>query len=148
MVRGASRENMHEVRQARLVQPLIGTIVYAAILTVLLIMPMSGTHVRRAYLRELELRSTWHSLVDIAVNIAAFAPLGWGLHRVSRRLGLFTDKTTLIAVAVAVALFSLVMETVQYFLPTRYSSILDVAADTVGGILGSWLELHTSRRVR
>jgi glycopeptide antibiotics resistance protein len=137
---------MNAVRQAR--QPLLGTIVYASILTVLLIMPTSGTHVRGRYLREYDLRLTWHSLVDIAVNIAAFAPLGWGLHRVSRRLGLLTAKTTLIAVAVAVALFSLVIETVQYSLPTRYSSILDVAADTVGGILGSWLELHTGRDAR
>jgi VanZ family protein len=82
--------------------------------------------VRGGYLREHDLQLRWHSLVDIAV----------------------TAKATLSAVAVAVALFSLVIETAQYFLPTRYSSILDVAADTVGGILGGWLELHTGRDAR
>jgi glycopeptide antibiotics resistance protein len=139
---------MKEVRNVPLARPLSGTILYAAILTVLLVIPMTGTHVRRGYLRELNLRSTWHTLADITFNIAAFAPLGWGLHRVSRRLGLLTEKTNLVAVALAVAVFSLVMETVQYFLPTRYSSILDVATDTVGGIVGGWLEQHASRDSR
>ena len=46
----------------------------------------------------------------------------------------------MITVVGAVALYSLAMETVQYFLPTRYSSVIDVVADTFGGSLGAWIE--------
>jgi VanZ family protein len=55
---------------------------------------------------------------------------------VLRQLRLFRNTTTIITVAGAVALYSLVIETIQYFLPNRYSSIVDVVADTVGGSLG------------
>jgi VanZ family protein len=33
--------------------------------------------------------------------------------------------------------FSLLMETVQFWLPTRYSSIIDVLANTLGAALGA-----------
>ena len=67
-------------------------------------------------------------------------PLGWGLYRVLRPVRLFTTTTRMITVTAAVALYSLTMETVQYFLPTRDSSLIDVIADTVGGTLGAWME--------
>ena len=128
------------VRRLRLWRPLIGTIIYAVVLTALLVMPMSGTHIRRGYLREFGLRSPRHTMVDVVANVALFVPLGWGLHRVLRQLGLFRDTTTIITVAGAITLYSLTIETVQYFLPTRYSSIIDVIADTIGGSLGAWRE--------
>jgi VanZ family protein len=50
-------------------------------------------------------------------------------------------------VAVAAALFSAVMETLQFWLPGRYSSVVDVAANTLGAALGAWAEArHGSRR--
>jgi VanZ family protein len=110
------------------------------VLTALLVMPMPGTHVRRGYLREFGLRSPRHAVADVVGNVAVFVPLGWGLHRVLRLLRLFRDTPTIITVAGTVALYSLTMETVQYFLPTRYSSIIDVVADTAGGSLGAWIE--------
>jgi VanZ family protein len=51
-------------------------------------------------------------------------------------------------VTAAVALFSLLMETVQYFLPTRYSSAIDVAANAFGGGLGGWFERRAGRNDR
>jgi VanZ family protein len=119
---------------------LIGTIIYAVLLTALLVMPMSGTHIRRGYLREFALRSPRHVIADVVTNVALFVPLGLTVHRMFRRLRLFQDMTMTIAVVVIVALYSLVIETVQYFLPTRYSSMVDVFADTVGASLGAWLE--------
>ena len=44
-----------------------------------------------------------------------------------------------IAIAIATCVFSLGIETLQYLLlPMRYSSIVDVAGDTVGATLGGW----------
>jgi VanZ family protein len=133
------------VRQTRLARPLIGTIIYASVLTVLLVVPMTDAHIRRAYLRESSVRPLRHAMIDIAANVVMFIPLGWGLHRVIRRLQCFRERTNLIVVTAAVACFSLVMETVQYFLPSRYSSAIDVAADALGAGLGAWLERRASR---
>jgi VanZ family protein len=124
----------------RLWRPLIGTIVYASILTILLVMPAAGTHVRRGYLRETNLRFAWRTVVDIVGNFAVFVPLGWGLHRVTRRWRVFPRAVDFVAVSIAVAVFSLTMETVQYFLPSRYSSFIDVITNSLGGAVGAWLE--------
>ena len=133
------------VRAPRLTPVLIATIVYASVLTTLLVVPMSGPHVRRGYLREFSVRSLRHTIADVAANVAMFMPLGWGLHRLIRRLRLFRDPTNLIVVTATVAFFSLVIETVQYVLPTRYSSAIDIAVDVVGAGLGAWLERRLSR---
>jgi VanZ family protein len=138
-------DGLRRVRQTRLARPLIATIVYASVLTAVLVVPMTAPHIRRGYLREFSSRSLRHAITDIAANVAMFMPLGWGLHRVIRRLRLFKEPANLIVVTAAVAFFSLVMETVQYFLPTRYSSAIDVAADAVGAGLGAWLERRVSR---
>ena len=131
--------------QTRLARPLIGTIIYASVLTALLVVPMTGPHIRRGYLREFTVRSLRHTITDITANVAMFIPFGWGLHRVIRRRQLVTERTSLIVVTTAVVVFSLVIETVQYFLPTRYSSAIDVAADAIGGGLGAWSERRMSR---
>lgn len=103
-------------------------------------MPAAGTHVRRGYLRETNLRFAWRTVVDIVGNFAVFVPLGWALHRVTRRWSLFPRTVNLVAVSIAVAAFSLTIETVQYFLPSRYSSFVDVVTNSLGGILGAWLD--------
>jgi len=46
----------------------------------------------------------------------------------------FRGGTTIIPVVAAVA---------EFFLPARYSSVIDVVADTVGGSLGAWIEQHS-----
>jgi glycopeptide antibiotics resistance protein len=43
------------------------------------------------------------------------------------------------------AVFSLSVETAQYFIVTRYSSFLDVLANTLGGALGALLSRARSR---
>jgi hypothetical protein len=58
-------------------RPLIGTIIYALLLTTLLVMPMTGPHVRRGYLREFSVRSLRLAIADVATNVAMFIPLGW-----------------------------------------------------------------------
>jgi glycopeptide antibiotics resistance protein len=105
---------------------------------------MGGTHVRLGYLHEFAPRSSRRVIADVVTNVALFVPLGWSAHRVLRGFRIFPGMMTIITVTGAVALYSLAMETVQYFLPSRYSSILDVAANTVGGSLGAWLERRST----
>jgi len=126
---------------------LIGTLVYTILLVILLVAPLSAPHVHRGYLMEFRLPIGRRLIADVAVNIAIFAPLGWGLHRSARRLDLGPSTRFLVVVGSAAA-FSLAMETVQYWLPGRYSSIVDVAVNTVGAAVGAWTEARMGNRLR
>lgn len=120
--------------RSRIVRPLCGTLLYALILVAILVVPISRPHVRHGYLREFPQSITRRFIADVGMNILLFVPLGWGLYRTARRVGV---RSPMLAAGVAGALFSLTMETVQYVLPYRYSSMVDVAADTLGVLLGA-----------
>jgi VanZ family protein len=68
--------------------------------------------------------------------VAAFVPLGLGLAVIGARLGMRPWAALLGAIVVA-GVFSLTMESIQYLLPHRYSSLVDVASDTTGAALGA-----------
>jgi glycopeptide antibiotics resistance protein len=131
------------VARSRLARPLLGTLLYALILVTILVVPISRPHVRRGYLREYSQSINRRLIADIGANVLLFVPLGWGLHRTVRRAGM---PCPMVAVGVAGVLFSLMMETVQYVLPYRYSSVIDVVADTVGVLLGASGEALIGRR--
>jgi hypothetical protein len=77
-------------------------------------------------LRGLELR-------DGVVNLLGFIPLGWALSfAVGRPLKLALAAFAGFGV-------SLVLETAQLWLPTRFPSIDDVVLNTLGCVLGLWL---------
>lgn len=86
-------------------------------------------------------RSYW---ADVLVNVAGFVPLGF----------LFTAYLSLKRLSsqawVLVLLFgftiSLVIETMQYFLPTRDSSMTDLFTNTIGTIIG--VALYQSFQIR
>ncbi len=63
---------------------------------------------------------------DILLNILLYVPIGWAL----RTRGFF-------AVGAAAAALSLFSECVQLFYPDRYTSPIDVAANTAGALLGA-----------
>ena len=134
---------MSSVTRSRLALPLLGTLAYALLVVVILVAPISRPREQRAYLTESPLPLGRRLVVDLAVNIARFVPLGWGLHRIGRGLGL-PPKSLLAAAVVFAAVFSLAMETLQFWLPTRYSSIVDVLANTGGALLGAWGEARSS----
>ena len=75
------------------------------------------------------------TLQDIAVNFAAYIPLGvllsigW-----SARLG---PARGALAATLAAAALSLAMETVQVFLPARIASNVDLLANTLGALVGA-----------
>ena len=123
--------------RSRFTAPLLGTILYMLVVVVVLVAPTSPPHPRGGYLAEYPRLVGRRIIVDVAVNMAMFVPIGWGLLRTVRALGV-SSPMHLAAVAGAAGLFSLLMETVQFWLPARYSSVIDVAANTVGALLGAW----------
>ena len=77
---------------------------------------------------------------DVAVNMAGYAPLGFLLALSALRSGL-TDRPVIVA-TVAGAGLSMVMETLQSYLPVRVPSNVDFALNTAGACLGAvtaWL---------
>ena len=107
--------------------------IYLALLTIALLMPADRewhAHREPVWLsagRDLPLDVI---VQDAAVNVVAFLPFGALLYlRSQRPRGLLTT-------ILAAAGFALVMETGQYLLAWRESSILDVLSETTGAIAG------------
>jgi hypothetical protein len=78
---------MTSVTRSRLTYPLLGTLAYVLFMTVILVAPISRPHAPRGYLTEYHLPLGRRLVADVAVNIAIFVPLGWGLHRTGRGRG-------------------------------------------------------------
>ena len=115
---------------------LIGTVVYTIIMVAALVIPASPPHAQRGYLRDIPLGR--RLVADVALNVAIFVPIGWGVRR--------AGSTSLLAAVVLTAAFSLGMETIQAWLPNRYSSLADVLANTLGATAGAWLESRYAHR--
>jgi glycopeptide antibiotics resistance protein len=111
---------------------------YVLVLLPALVAPIGRVHAR-AYLMELAYRGGGHFAADTLLNVALFLPLGWLLHRAARQHGRTRRASLVVAVAAGVA-FSLSVETLQYFLATRYSSILDVTTNGAGALVGAGAE--------
>ena len=120
---------------------LIGTLVYLVIVVAALVIPASPPHPQRGYLRDIPLGR--RLVADVALNVAIFVPIGWGL----RRAGRSVPATSMLRVVVLAAAFSLIMETVQAWLPNRYSSLADILANTLGATIGAWLEGRYQHRL-
>jgi glycopeptide antibiotics resistance protein len=116
---------------------LIGTAVYTVIMVAALVIPASPPHAQRGYLRDIPLGR--RLVADVALNVAIFVPIGWGVRR--------AGSTSLLAAVVLAAAFSLGMETIQAWLPNRYSSLADVLANTLGATAGAWLESRYAHRL-
>jgi len=116
---------------------LLAAALYVALLLPLLLTPISRLHAHpRAYLREFHDTPIRVLVRDVAVNIVIFVPLGWLLTQATTRTPLSAAWTIGVAVGIT-AVLSLSVETIQYFIATRYSSILDVLANTAGAALGA-----------
>jgi glycopeptide antibiotics resistance protein len=73
--------------------------------------------------------------VHFALNLVLFVPLGALLHHEGRRRQLSTRSILLSTGAIGL-LFSLTVEYLQGYLPSRDSSLFDVLANTSGGLMG------------
>lgn len=77
----------------------------------------------------------WSYWQDALLNIAGFVPLGLVLMNYLLSMG--QVKHPFAAVVLAGFLFSLTMESLQWFLPTRDSDMTDVITNTLGAGLGA-----------
>ena len=115
---------------------LVATLLYIGLLLPLLLTPIPRLPPHaRAYLREFPVQVRALAR-DVVLNVVVFVPLGWLLTQALWR----TPMPALWAIGIATgfaALMSLTVETIQYFIATRYSSIVDVLANTAGGFLGA-----------
>lgn len=123
---------------------LIAAGVYVAVLLPWLINE-TGIHPHpRTYLREFQLASPRRVVADVILNVGAFAPLGWLLAR-----GMAGGATSVAARVLIVGALcgglSLGIETLQFFLTSRYSSLIDVVTNTLGAVAGAVLAHRWSR---
>lgn len=76
-----------------------------------------------------------YSPADKVAHFALYAVLGWLIGSALRRAGRMRLRT-LLAAAVAVALFGMIDEVHQIWVPTRVPAVGDWLADVVGGAVG------------
>jgi len=76
-----------------------------------------------------------HAVLDFLGNVILFVPLGFGLTCLT-----WTKRwqrlKQLLVITVAGACLSLIVESLQLFLPSRVASMLDILANTLGTLLG------------
>jgi glycopeptide antibiotics resistance protein len=87
--------------------------------------------------------ATWLAK-DALVNVAAFVPLGWLLAGAMREYEISPRAQIGIVTGLCAAL-SLSVETVQLFIASRYSSIIDVASNTTGALVGALVQIRRRR---
>jgi VanZ family protein len=90
---------------------------------------------------------TLSRFLDIIGNILLFAPLGFFLHAALREYGQTSASTAVLAFTMG-ATFALAMESLQYFLEARISSVTDVVNNMFGTALGITLTKFRLKRVR
>ena len=80
-----------------------------------------------------------YSYGDVIINVLGFVPLGFlamGLLAEMRRTGFWQSLGSVVAFCLCV---SLAIELVQYFLPGRSSSMVDLLTNTLGALVGATL---------
>lgn len=81
------------------------------------------------------------SLRDVVLNVVLFLPLGFLHERLNG------GRWRPVAVLVAAVVVSSAIEVTQLMIPGRYSSVLDIAANGVGGWLGAVASVAVRRRL-
>ncbi len=76
------------------------------------------------------------SLNDLVGNVILFLPFGFGLADLTRQKG-FNHLGAVLIGSVVSSTLSLTVETLQVFLPSRSSSVIDIYTNTTGGLLGA-----------
>jgi VanZ family protein len=75
------------------------------------------------------------TLADLAINVVAYVPLGFFL--ALRYRAPVTPVRVQLTATLAAFVLSLIMESLQTFLPARVASTADLAGNTLGGALGA-----------
>lgn len=132
------------------------TIAYVLLLVVGLAMPLRDSRGRaEAYRRQHHALSLGvppslrGKARDLSLNVVLFIPLGVLCRRSLRRAGAAPLPALLATVGGSMAL-SLSMETLQHFIPGRYSSLVDVLMNSGGAVIGMSADMavHAVTRLR
>ena len=75
-------------------------------------------------------------ILDVLKNILLFLPFGFGLASYLIRAKKLAGFKSLIITIVICFVFSYSIEVLQFFLPSRYPSLVDILSNSAGGILG------------
>lgn len=86
-------------------------------------------------------RFTWF---DVAINALAYFPLGFFVAFLWSRVGWHC----VFGASSAALLLSFVLETAQFYLPSRYASTIDIASNTSGALFGALLAKQFSQHPR
>ena len=90
-----------------------------------------------AYVRVLQEWPRYRTMFDAGVNVSGYIPLGL---LIVFSLYPYVSRTWSVIVAtIACFIFSFALETVQYLLPSRVTSLLDILTNSAGGFLGAVL---------
>lgn len=81
---------------------------------------------------------------DLIMNVLMFVPFGF-VYQLTRPRGAPPDWPRVLILGAAL---SGTIELLQLFLPTRYTSLLDLASNTVGAALGAWVFARLADRVQ
>ena len=117
------------------------TVAYVVLLIVGLGMPLRDSPVAAAYRRQhhalaLDAPPSFRGKArDLSVNVLLFIPLGVMGRRSLRRARVAPLPALLAVVGGSLAL-SVTMETLQHFIPGRYSSLVDVLMNGTGAAIG------------
>jgi glycopeptide antibiotics resistance protein len=79
------------------------------------------------------------SMKDVLINFTGFIPFGFLFIATLSRLEGFRIRRALLIVLLGSFLFSLGIEIVQMWIPSRYSSMLDLILNALGGGFGALL---------
>lgn len=91
----------------------------------------------------------YYRIEDLVLNVLGYMPLGFILVSALRRSVMRATRSVWLVATITViaALFSLTLETIQHFLPSRVSSNVDLGCNTLGALLGAVCALPWERRL-
>ena len=102
--------------------------------------------IRPIVLKKTFLSAPWHQFklsrsffVDTILNVIGFIPMGAVLFGWMKQTNLFTGRYNVWATLISCSMLSLGIEVLQAWIPTRSSSLLDFAMNTLGAWMGIFL---------
>ncbi|WP_395006318.1 VanZ family protein [Undibacterium sp.] len=113
-------------------------VAYAVLIVYASLYPFSDWHFENlaAFSAQLSQWPRYWSKFDAIVNVLGYIPFGVLLvFSVYPRL---RSRWSFLLASISVCSMSLLMESIQFFLPNRVTSLLDLITNASGGILGAW----------